>query len=141
MQSPGPRGVHRVVRGGDRGDIVIGWLVRLVVALAVVGVLAFDGLSLLVARLAVTDSAATAAREAGQDLTTGGTPQGAYLTAVEAVVEDNTFNEVPAEAFLVGPAGEVTLTVLRKTPTLVLRHVPRSESWLTVSATATYDPA
>jgi hypothetical protein len=125
----------------DRGDIVIGWLVRLVVVLAVVGVLAFDGLSIGVARLAVTDSAAGAAREAGQELAAGAAPQAAYLTAVEAAVTDDAYNEVPAGSFVARRDGSVTLTVVRDTPTLVLHHVPRSERWLTVRSTASWSPA
>ncbi|WP_336924204.1 hypothetical protein [Aquipuribacter sp. SD81] len=132
--------MRRVRTGGgtDRGDIVIGWLVRLVVVLAVVGVLVFDGLSLLVGHLAVADSAAAAAREAGREIAAGATPQAAYLSAVEEVVADGAYDEVPAGSFVVDRTGAVTLTVVRDTPTLVLHHVPRSESWLTVRSTATW---
>ncbi|MFC5381275.1 hypothetical protein [Aquipuribacter nitratireducens] len=126
------------VPSGDRGDIVVGWLVRLVVYLGIIGVLAFDGISLGVARLSVEDGAAASAREASRDLVSGATVQQAYLTATAAAAADNAFNEVPAESFVVSPAGDVTVTVVRETPTLVLHHIPRSEAWLTVEATATH---
>jgi hypothetical protein len=124
---------------GDDGNIVVGWLVKVVVVFSVLGVLAFDGVSIGTAELAVTDSAHAAARAASQELVAGGSPQQAYQAAYAAAVQDDEINELPADEFLVGPDRAVTLTVARTTPTLVLHHIPGSEEWLVAEATATYE--
>jgi hypothetical protein len=50
----------RILGATDAGNIVVGWLAKLVVVFSVLGVLAFDGVSMGIAELAVTDSAAAA---------------------------------------------------------------------------------
>lgn len=127
-------------RAVDAGDIVVGWLVKLVAAFAVVGVLAFDGISLGIAQLAVTDTAAAAARTASTELVSGATPQQAYIAARETAVADAAVNALPEDMFLVSPEGAVTLTVVRTAPTLVLHLVPRLDSRLVASATTTHEP-
>lgn len=132
MQNP------RAARAHDAGDVVVGWLVRLVAVFSVVGVLAFDGVSLGTAELAVTDTAAAAARAAGLELGSGSTAQQAYLAAQDAASADDGLNEVPVEEFVVTPDGTVTLLVRRDTPTMVLHHIPGSAGWLVAEATATH---
>lgn len=122
----------------DRGSIVVGWLVKLVAVFAVVGVLVFDGVSVGIAQLAVTDSAAAAARAASLELSAGGTAQRAYEAALATSAQQDATDQVPVESFLVGAGGSVTLTVRRTAPTLVLHHVPGSGSWLVSSATASH---
>ena len=122
---------------GEAGGIVVGWLVKLVAVFAVVGVLAFDGLSVGVAELSVTDTAAAASRAAGTVLTGGGTAQQAYDAAYRSAVTDDGVNQVPVESFQVVP-DSVTLTVRRTTPTLVLHHVPGSERLLLAQSTSTH---
>ena len=126
----------RLLPSGDSGDIVVGWLVKLVASLSVVGVLVFDGVSLGVAHLEVMDQAADASRVASRELVGGATDQAAYDAAWQEVVAGRTTVELPVEAFAAAPDGTVSLTVQRTVPTLVLRHVPRSERWLTVRATS-----
>lgn len=126
--------------GSDRGDIVLGWLVRLVAVFAVVGVLGFDGISLGVARFAVADTASSAALAAGRQRMTTTVPQDAYDAAYDAAFADNGLNEIPPADFGLGSDGSVTLTVVREVPTLVLHHVPGSEKWLRTSSTATWSP-
>lgn len=125
---------------GDTGDIVIGWLTKLVAVFAVVGVLVFDGASLGVAELGVADQAAAASRVASAELVTGGTPQDAYDAAWASVDGRSGDVDLPVEAFVVASDRTVTLTVERTVPTLVLHRVPRSDSWLTVDATSTHRP-
>ena len=126
----------RHLPSGDTGDIVVGWLVRLVACLALAGVVTFDGISLGVADLDVTDAAAAASRTASATLVAGGSPQAAYDAAWHAVARPSV--ELPVDGFLVGPARSVTVTVHRTVATLVLHRVPGSGRWVTVSATATH---
>ena len=124
-----------VGRAPDAGDIVVGWLVKLVVALSVVGVLLFDGVSLGAAELAVTDTAAAAAREARMALSAGATPQAAFDRAQALAEAEDAHNVVPTGSFVVGADESVSLLVRRTPPTLVLHHVPGSERWLVAEAT------
>ena len=130
----------RLPPAGDTGDIVVGWLVRLVASLAVVGVLVFDGVSLGVARLDVADDAASGSRAASRAVESGATTQAAYDAAWRAVVEDRVGVDLPVAGFAVGADGTATVTVERSVPTLVLQYVPGSDDWLTVSATSTHTP-
>lgn len=128
----------RTAASGEAGGIVTGWLVRLVVVLGLTGVLAFDGVSLGVATLSVTDQAASAARAAANEYVMSSSAQGAYERAVGVARRADPDNQVPVESFLITTDGQVTLTVQRSVPTLVLRHVPGSERWLLADATTTH---
>lgn len=131
----------RISAGEDTGGVVVGWLVKLVALFAVLGVLAFDGISVAVAGLAVTDTAAAASRAASEQLDVSGNPQLAYGAAVETALADSVDNEVPTDGFSVAADGTVTVTVLRQPPTLLLHHVPRSERWLVTTASASHSEA
>jgi|GEM_PF-4131224 len=126
------------IRARDAGGVVVGWLVRLVAVFAVVGVLAFDGVSLGAAELSVTDTAAAAARAAAAELRGGATAQQAYLAAQQEAVHDDGLNDVPAAQFLVGADRSVSLLVRRTPPTMVLHRIPGSDAWLMAEATATH---
>lgn len=121
----------------DSGDIVVGWLVKIIAVAGLVGVLGFDGVSLGIAELAVTDTAAKAAREASDELADGASAQRAYRVATEITLAGASTNRLPVEKFIVGSDRSVTLTVERTSPTLVLHYIPRSSSWLVAEATAT----
>lgn len=128
----------RILGATDAGNIVVGWLAKLVVVFSVLGVLVFDGVSMGIAELAVTDAAAAASQAASRELMSGGTPQDAYVAATGSAVQDDAFNTLPTESFLVDADRTVTLTVVRETPTLVLHFIPRSEEWLVAEATSTH---
>lgn len=128
----------RISATGDLGGIVVGWLIRLVAVLALLGVVAFDGISFAVAQLAVTDAAAAASREASQELDLTGNPQLAYAAALRLAQQESVENEVPTEGFAVGADGSVTVTVVRHPPTLVAHYVPGSEDWLVSEATSSH---
>lgn len=49
---------------GDRGDIVLSWLTKLVLVMAVLGVIGFDAISMGVGRLQAEERAGEAARAA-----------------------------------------------------------------------------
>src|SRR5438552_3888444 len=52
------------VETDDRGDIVLGWLTKLIVVLGVLGLLGFDAISLVQSRFQASDRATTAASAA-----------------------------------------------------------------------------
>jgi hypothetical protein len=121
----------------DTGDIVLGWLTKLVVVLSVVGLIAFDGISIATARLSVEDQATAAAREASRAFQQTRNVQAAYDTAVATAVEADPLNAVPPGAFRAQQDGTVTLVVQRTATTLVLQHIKWIADWADVSGEGT----
>lgn len=118
--------------GRERGDIILGWLTRIVVGIAVVGVLLFDGLSIGVAHVSAADDANTAARSASHawhdDHNVNAALQAATATAAE---HDETI--VPASLHVLTD-GTVELKVEKSATTLVVRHIHPLRSWITITA-------
>lgn len=127
-------------RPGDRGAIVLGWLVKLVLGLSVVGTLAFDGLSIASATVTLQDQASAAARAGADVLQQTPTAQAAFDAATVAAVEADGANTLAPADVQVGGDGTVTLTLRRTTPTVVLRHIGWCSDWADRSATASAAP-
>ncbi len=119
----------------DRGDIVLGWLVRVTVGLAVLGLAVFDGLSIGSSRLAVQDTGVSAARVAARAWDEGHDVQRAYAAATAAAREDDPHNEVPPASFRITADGGISLLVRREAPTVVVHRVPWTAGWSRVEAT------
>jgi Flp pilus assembly protein TadG len=105
---------------GDRGDVVLGWLTKLAVALAVVGVFAFDGISLVQAHFQAADRATTAASAAADDYKTNKSIQKAYNAAYDTVGVNDT---IETKTFQVAPDGTVTLRLHHVATTLLLHRI------------------
>ena len=116
---------------------MLGWLTKLVVVLSVVGLIAFDGISIVTARLSVEDQATAAAREASRSFQQTRKVQAAYDTAVATAVEADPLNTVPPGAFRAQQDGTVTLVVQRTATTLVLQHIKWIADWADVSGEGT----
>lgn len=105
----------------DSGSIVIGWLTKLIVVIALVGVALFDTLSIAAARLGATDDADTAAEAASATYRTSHNVQAAYQAAVETLPSDS--ESLPPQQFVVQPDGTVNLVLDRTTTTLVAHRI------------------
>ena len=81
---------------GDRGDIVLGWLTKLVLVLSVLGLIGFDGVSLVATRFQAEDHAQVAVRAAAAAYQGPTDLQRAYDAAVAAVAEDGDTIDAPA---------------------------------------------
>ena len=126
----------------DRGDIVLGWLTRITVVLALLGLVGFDLVSLGSGRLKAEDRAQAAARAAVQSYADGKDLQRAYEAALDRLTKDGGVGSTIApESFTIAPDGAVTLTVQHTSPTLVVEKVEPIRSWATSSATVTGRPA
>ncbi len=121
-------------RARDRGDIVVGWLVRVVVGVAVVGVILFDAISVGAAKMSVTDQAVEAARAASDNWLNHHDQQAAFDAAWRAATAANAANRVDTTTFRVEPNGTVHLTLERTAPTLVLHLVGPLDYWADVSS-------
>jgi hypothetical protein len=129
---------------GDRGDIVLGWLTRLVVALAVAGVIGFDLVALGVGRLQAEDRAAAAA-DAAVSTWSGGSKdvQAAYDAALAHLAEDGgeAVDTIDPTTFTVAPDGTVTLTLEHTAPTLIVEKLSAARAWATSRVTTSARPA
>lgn len=109
------------MRVGDRGSIVVGWLTKLVVLFAVLGLLGHDAVKIVVANFAAADDAGVAASAAADTYAAKKDIRAAYAAAVDAVAGKG--DTVATEGFTVAADGRVTLTVERTPTTLWMKHV------------------
>jgi hypothetical protein len=107
--------------GHDTGSIVVGWLTKLVVALALVGVMAFDALSVGAAHVSASDDANQAAAAAQSDWLNSHDVQSAYNAAAESLT--NSSEQVLTRGFSIEPDGSVHLLLQRTATTLVLNRI------------------
>ena len=118
---------------GDRGDIVLGWLTKLVVTLGVLGVIGFDLVSLGAARFQAEDHAQSAARAANESWKSAKDLQAAYDAAVAEVAEHG--DTIDPQTFTVGADGSITLTLHRTASTMVVEKIGPARSWTEVDVT------
>jgi hypothetical protein len=122
--------------GTDRGDIVLGWLTRLTVVMAVLGVALFDAISVGTTSASVADQGTTAALAASATWDETKDIQAAFDSAVASATEQNPENELDPKGFSIDADGTVHLTVSRDAKTLVLYRWGRSAKWAHVSQDA-----
>lgn len=122
----------------DRGSIVIGWLTKLVVAIAIVGLALFDTLSIGAARLGASDDANTAAEAASADYRANHNVQSAYQAAIETLPSDS--ETIPPRQFVVQTDGTVTLVLHRTTTTLVAHRIGPLKKYASVTVHAVATP-
>ena len=104
----------------DEGSIVLGWLTRLTAVIGVLGLLSFDGISLVRAEFSAADHASQAASAAADTYRTTKNAQAAYDAAVALVTANG--ETIDPKSFVVTPAtGHVALE-LEATATTVWMH-------------------
>jgi cytoskeletal protein RodZ len=111
---------------GDRGDIVLGWLTKLIVVFGVLGLIGFDGISLVQAHFQAADRATTAASAAADEYKNSHDVQKAYNAAFATVAGDDT---IETKTFQVSQDGTVKLRLHHTATTLVLRHIRPLKHW------------
>jgi hypothetical protein len=123
---------------GERGDIVLGWLTRLVAMLAVLGVMAFDGVSLAQARFQAADRATTAASAAADAYRAKHDLQGAYDAAYATLSPGDT---IETQTFTVAADGTVTLRLHHQAATLLVSKIGPLKKWQDAVETGEAKPA
>jgi hypothetical protein len=132
LKEPAP-GADPLGVNSDRGDIVLGWLTKLVGTLAVLGLIGFDAVSLAAAHFSAEDRAQTAARAASSAYTTPADLQKAYEAAHFSAAEQG--DSIAPTDFTIGSDGRVTLTLQRTAPTLLLEKIAPLRHWAEVRTT------
>lgn len=121
----------------DKGTIVVGWLGRLVIMLAVLGVLAFEVLSIVVARVSIEDTGRTAADRALSTYADSGDSYEAFLAA-DSYASDNG-SELVKKSFSITEDG-VSFDLKKTAPTLVLFRFDATAPWAEVRTTIYEEP-
>lgn len=104
----------------ERGDIILGWLTKLVLVLSVLGVLGFDAVSLVQARFQASDRAAAAASAAAAEYASSKDVQKAYNAAFATTVDNDT---IETTTFKVAPDGTVSLRLHHEATTLLVQRI------------------
>lgn len=118
---------------------MLGWLTRLTLVLSLLGLLAFDGISLVVARVTAADHATTAAVAAADAYRGKQSVQAAYDAALGSVV--STGDTVEAASFHVTADGAVSLHLHHAATTLMMRRISYLRPYLDARAEGTGRPA
>lgn len=128
--------MHRCARrrSTDEGSITLGWLTRLVIWLAIIGVMGFDSISVGASRLAVIDDADTAVQAASTVWQRTHDIVAAY-NAAEAALPSKATEKVLSTGFTGYPDGTVRLTVRRTARTMLLRDLGSLAHYATSTVT------
>lgn len=123
--------IHGRNHGRDQGDVILSWLSRIVLVLAITAVIGFDGLSIAVAHLSATDDANTAATAASAAWRTDKGALAPTLLAAQTSAAQHDETVLPA-SLSVASDGTVRLRLQRHATTLVVHHVGPISSWADV---------
>lgn len=110
-------------------------LVKLVLVLGLLGATVYDSISIMAAHVGVQDDAQAAVQEGHQVLEDRGTAQAAYA-AVVAYAEEHGSTVVP-RSFSIGSKRSVTVTLHREAPTFLAKYLPRIDTYVSATYTAT----
>ena len=118
--------------------MVINWLTKLVVVLAILGVLGFDGIAVGVGHFDASDDATSAAQAAATSWRQGHD----YATAEKAAVDSLSSSDVfVPKSLVIAPDGTARIQVVRKVTTLVFQVIPGVKNWTKQTVTASSGPA
>jgi hypothetical protein len=121
----------------DAGGIVIGWLTKLVVATALVGLCSFDAISIGVAKVSASDDASAAVQAASSAWQNSRHNIEAAYQAAQESLPDHVSEEVLVRGFSIDTDGTVHLAVRKTARTLLLFRVSKLAHLAVVTATGT----
>jgi hypothetical protein len=121
---PGSSLDHAATSDLDRGDVLLGWLTRVIAALAVVAVLGIDTVTVGMATVSSQDQANTAADAARDSYADNHDINLAFKAAQTNALEADATNVVTANDFSITSTGVVTLHLHRPIHTLVAHFLP-----------------
>jgi hypothetical protein len=115
--------------GSDRGDIILSWLTKISLLLAVAGVVLFDAISVGTTAISLTDQGQQAAREASETWQRTDSVQKAYEAAAASAAEQDPENVVDPASFHIDEDNTVHLTVSRTAASILLYRWGRTAKW------------
>lgn len=115
----------------DGGDIILGWLTRVVIGICATAVIGFDGLSIGVAHISAMDDANSAARAASQAWHDDHGDPAVVLHAAQQSAAQHGETVLP-NSIQIDSDGTVHLRLERTATTLLVKHVHPLRSWARV---------
>ena len=122
----------------DAGSIVVGWLVKIALVLAVLGVGGFDAITVTSANLTTTDDANSAASAAASEFHNSHNVASAVAAANAAIT--NADETILPGTLVIGADGTVRLRLTRKVTTLVMRHIGPLRRYTVITVTGEGSP-
>jgi hypothetical protein len=122
----------------DAGTIVIGWLVKIAVVLALLAVGAFDAISVAVAHLDASDDANNAATAAADEWHLSHDLKSTVAAAQEALGAHET---VVANSLVVNNDGSIHLVLRRVATTVAMNHIGPLKKYTVVLADGNATPS
>lgn len=113
----------------DRGAIRLVTMTRLLVILAIVGVLGYDTFAVMSTHVSTENDAQNAAFAASQAWHNTSNINDAYQAAVTELAS-NPAEKVLTTDFTVDPDGTVHLIVVRRAKTILFGHIGAMKSWV-----------
>jgi len=124
----------------DAGAVVVGWFAKIAITIALLGTLAFDGVSIAVARAHVTDIASDAADAASSRFIESGPAFSAVqaLDAAQSKATSEGGSVAPSDLVITrqGHVTTITVTVHYLAGTVLLGHLPGTGQLQQTTATA-----
>ncbi|HEX9969985.1 MAG TPA: hypothetical protein VGB03_07585 [Acidimicrobiales bacterium] len=113
--------------------MITGWLVKLVLGIAVVGFLLIELGTPLIVRTQLDGIAHESADQAGFALRNGGNAEAAEAAAVEQASKD----KAEVTEFAITPEGEARVTVRKEAKSYLFKKWDRTKGWYDLKASAT----
>lgn len=114
----------------DAGGIVIGWLTKVALVAAVIGVVGFDAINVGLGHLNTVDDGGNAAQAASQTYQTTRDVNKAFAAAQAAV---NSHEVVDRTGFSIDPDGTAHLALTNTIHTFLLYRTKQTEKWAEVT--------
>jgi flagellar biosynthesis/type III secretory pathway M-ring protein FliF/YscJ len=124
--------------GRDRGSIVIGWLVKVIVVLVVVCLIAFDAIAEVAGRLNASDDANNAASAAAASWQQEHNAQAAFQAAADSLTNDS--EKILTKGFIIDPDGTVHLVLKREVTTVLMARIGPLKKYTTVTEDGSAGP-
>ena len=129
-----PTTLGQRLRVEDVGAIVVSTLVKLLLVVGLLAVIGYDSVTMSINSLSLKDDAQAAAQEGHQVLHDRKDPQAAY-NAVVRFAKEHGLTVVP-QSFAVSARNTVTVELRREAPVIAARYIPRINSYVVATATA-----
>jgi Flp pilus assembly protein TadG len=124
----------------DQRGIVVSFLIRVLLGIAIVGMVFVEGGSILFTKLRVQDTAESGANSGVGALSTNPGECTAAGTVAAQTVHDKD-PEIEITGFTCLPDGRFRITVQKEASTIVVKNISAIEDWALARSTATARPA
>lgn len=122
----------------DAGTIVVGWLVKVALALAIFGLVAFNALAIGSAHLSTSDDANSAASAAAADFQNSHNAASAESAAEQAIT--NPSEKIVPNSVVIAQDGTVTLSVQRTITTVLMESIGPLKKYTVIRVTGEGTP-